>query len=38
MTATSGTTTAGRRGIRIALLIVAGLVAAAIGAYLDYEW
>jgi len=38
MTATSGTTTVGRRGIRIALLIVAGLVAAAIGAYLDYEW
>jgi hypothetical protein len=38
MTATSGTTTTGRRGPFIAVLIVVGLVAAAIGAYLDWLW
>jgi hypothetical protein len=38
MTATSGTTTSGRRGLFIAVLIVVGLVAAAIGAYLDWLW
>jgi hypothetical protein len=38
MTASSDTTTTGRRGLLIAVLIVVGLVAAAIGAYLDWLW
>jgi hypothetical protein len=38
MTATSGTTTTGGRGIFVAALAVAGLAAAAIGAYLDWLW
>jgi hypothetical protein len=39
MTASSGTTTTGRRGqLFMAVLIVVGLVAAAIGAYLDWLW
>ena len=38
MTASSGTTTTGRRGLFMAVLIVVGLAAAAIGAYLDWLW
>ena len=38
MTATSGTTPTGRRGLFVAVLIVVGLAAAAIGAYLDWLW
>jgi len=38
MTASSGTTTTRGRGLFIALLIVMGLAAAAIGAYFDWLW
>lgn len=38
MTATSGAATTDRRGIFIAALAVIGLVATAIGAYLDWLW
>ena len=38
MTASSGTSTTSGRGLFIALLVVVGLAAAAIGAYLDWLW
>jgi len=38
MTATDGASTAHGRGLFIALLVVAVLIAAAVGAYLDWLW
>jgi len=38
MTATDGASTAPGRGLIIALLVVATLAAAAVGAYFDWLW
>ena len=38
MTVTQNSTTTGGRGVFIGVLVVVGLAAAAIGAYLDWLW